>query len=67
MSTEHPNDAFTNQDVIKHLTTSEFRELSNLKEIRRSLAAVVHYLENREGAIFAAARIRIADAGGAGE
>jgi hypothetical protein len=53
---DHP--AFKNQDLLNQLSTSEFMQLSNLKEMRRSLAAVVDYLEREENAIFQAARSR---------
>ncbi len=61
------NDPFKNQDVIPYLTTEELRELSNLKELKRSNIATLNYFEEREGAIFSTARTRIADAGGAGQ
>ncbi len=57
MSKDHP-DAFENQDIIHLLTVDELRDLSNLKEMRRSLAAITRYFEEREGAIFQAARSR---------
>jgi len=57
---DHPNDVFENQDLIPHLNVNELRELSNLKEMRRSLAAVIDYFEERQSVIFAEARIRIA-------
>jgi hypothetical protein len=62
---EHP--AFKNQDLLDSLTTAELMQLSNFKEMRRSLAAVVDYLEKQEGAIFASARTRIADQGRAAQ
>jgi hypothetical protein len=62
---EHP--AFRNQDIIDELTTSEAMQLSNLKEMRRSLAAVVDYLEREESAIFTAVRTRITDQGREGK
>ena len=65
MSMDYP-DAFANQDIIHLLTVDELRELSNLKELRRSTSAILHYFEEREGAIFAAARTRIDDQGRAG-
>jgi hypothetical protein len=54
---EHP--AFQNQDIIKFLTTEELRILSNLKEMRRSLAAIINHFEQEEGAIFVAVRARL--------
>lgn len=53
------NDPFENQDVIPFLTTEELRELSNLKELRRSTSAALTYFEEREGAIFKSARARL--------
>ena len=53
------NDPFANQDVIPYLTTEELRELSNLKELTRSNIATLRYFEEREGAIFKAARARV--------
>lgn len=52
------------QAVIDALTLSETMELSNLRAMRRSLASIVDYMEGREGAIFAAARTRLAEQGG---
>jgi hypothetical protein len=52
------NDPFENQDIIPYLTTEELRELSNLKELTRSNIATMRYFEEREGAIFSAARAR---------
>lgn len=57
MPRDYP-DAFANQDVIKFLTTLECMELSNLKEMRRSLAATIDYLDGRESVIFQAVRVR---------
>jgi hypothetical protein len=67
MPKEYP-DAFGNPspDINSLLTCSELMELSNLKEIRLSLAVIMAYLENRESIIFAAARVR-ADEGGRGD
>jgi len=63
---DYPNNyPFKNQDVIPYLTTVELRELSNLKELKRSTTAALIYFEEREGAIFSTARTRITDAGGA--
>jgi hypothetical protein len=53
------SDAFENQDIIHLLTVDELRELSNLKELRRSVTATLNYFNEREGSIFAAARNRI--------
>lgn len=55
------NDPFKNQDVIPYLTTEELRELSNLKELKRSNIATLRYFEEREGTIFTMARARIAN------
>ena len=57
------SDPFANQDVIPFLTTDELRELSNLKELRVSNAATLRYFEEREGAIFKAARARVPKGG----
>ena len=62
MSMDYP-DAFANQDIIHLLTVDELRELSNLKELRRSTSAILHYFEEREGAIFSAARARVPEGG----
>jgi hypothetical protein len=59
MSLDHPNDAFENQDLIPHLNVNELRELSNLKEMRRSLLATICYFEERESSIFTEVRIRL--------
>ena len=56
-------DAFENQDIIHLLTVDELRELSNLKELRRSTSAILHYFEERESSIFSAARIRTSEGG----
>jgi len=53
------SDPFENQDVIPYLTVEELRELSNLKELRRSTTAALTYFEEREGAVFKAARARL--------
>jgi hypothetical protein len=53
------SDPFENQDVINLLTVDELRELSNLKELRVSNIATLRYFEEREGAIFKAARARL--------
>ena len=53
------SDAFENQDLIPHLNVNELRELSNLKEMRRSLLATICYFEERESSIFTEARIRL--------
>ena len=60
---DYPDDRFANQDIIKHLTTSECRELSNLKEMKRSTTAVLLYLEEREGVIFSTVRARVPEGG----
>jgi len=52
------SDPLQNQDIINLLTTEELRELSNLKELRISNIAARRYFEEREGAIFSAARAR---------
>lgn len=57
------SDPFENQDIIHLLTVDELRELSNLKELRRSTSAILHYFEEREGAIFSAARTRTSKGG----
>jgi len=57
------NDPFDNQDVIPYLTTEDLRELSNLKELRISNAATLRYFEEREVAIFKAARARLPKGG----
>jgi len=57
------SDPFQNQDVIPYLTTEELRELSNLKELRVSNIATLRYFEEREGAIFKAARARVPKGG----
>lgn len=57
------NDPFENQDVIPFLTTEELRTLSNLKEMRRSLAAIINHFEQEEGNIFKAARSRVPEGG----
>ena len=53
---EHP--AFQNQDLIPAMSTGELKEISDIKEIKRSLNATIVFLENRERAIFQAARAR---------
>jgi len=53
---EHP--AFQNQDLIPTISTIELKEVSDIREIKRSLNATIEYLENRESAIFSAARTR---------
>jgi len=57
------SDPFENQDVIPYLTTEELRELSNLKELTRSTIGTLKYFEEREGAIFSAARARTSEGG----
>lgn len=52
------SDPFENQDIIHLLTTEELRELSGLKELKRSNIATLRYFEEREGAIFRAVRAR---------
>jgi hypothetical protein len=59
MSLRDYPDAFENQDIINLLSTEELRELSNLKEMRRSLTAVIDYMQEREGGIFKAVRARL--------
>lgn len=53
---EHP--AFQNQDLIPVMTTLELKEISDIREIKRSLAATINYLENRESTFFTAVRTR---------
>ncbi len=53
------SDPFENQYIIQFLTTEELRELSNLKELRRSTTAALTYFEEREGAIFSTVRARL--------
>lgn len=50
--------AFRNQDIVSKLTTAECMQLSNLKEMRRSLMAIIEYMNQEESAIFAEARAR---------
>jgi hypothetical protein len=64
MDKYNPNDAFANQDILHFLTVEELRELSNLKELMRSVRAVLNYFQERESGVFKTARTRIADAGG---
>lgn len=45
------NNPLENQDVIPYLTTEELRELSSLKELRRSNIATLRYFEEREGVV----------------
>lgn len=52
---EHP---FHNQHLVDKLTKEQLMELSNIKEMRRSLMAVIYYLEAKEGRIFDEARAR---------
>jgi hypothetical protein len=59
---EHP--AFQNQDLIPAMTTLELKEISDIKEIKRSLNATIRYLENRESSIFAVVRDRLPKQGG---
>jgi hypothetical protein len=59
MSLRDYPDAFENQDIINLLSTEELRELSNLKEMRRSLTAVIGYMQERESGIFKAVRARL--------
>ena len=59
---EHP--AFQNQDLIPAMTTLELKEVSDIKEIKRSLNATIRYLENRESSIFAVVRARLPKEGG---
>lgn len=59
MSQENPNDAFANQDILHLLTVNELRELSNLKELMRSVRAVLNYFQERESEVFKTARTRI--------
>ena len=59
---EHP--AFQNQDLIPIMTTLELKEVSDIKEIKRSLNATIRYLENRESSIFAVVRDRLPKQGG---
>jgi hypothetical protein len=54
---EHP--AFQNQDLIPIMTTLELKEISDIKEIKRSLNATINYLESRESSIFAVVRARV--------
>ncbi len=61
-SMEHP--AFQNQDLIPAMTTHELKEISDIKEIKRSLNATIRYLENRESSIFAVVRDRLPKQGG---
>jgi hypothetical protein len=63
---DHPNDAFHNQDIVHLLTVDELRELSNLKELRRSTTATLSYFQEREKYIFSQARTRqpVNEAGG---
>lgn len=67
MSQENPNDAFANQDILHLLTVTELRELSNIKEMCRSVRAVLNYFIERESEVFKTARTRISDAGGPGQ
>ncbi len=57
------SDPFENQDIIHLLTVEELRELSNLKELRRSTLAIMNYWEEREGVIFKEARARVPQQG----
>jgi hypothetical protein len=57
------NDPFENQNLIPYLTTEELRELSGLKELKRSNIATLRYFEEREGAIFKAVRSRLPKGG----
>jgi hypothetical protein len=66
MSQNNPNDAFANQDILHLLTVSELRELSNLKELMRSVRAVLNYFQERESEVFKTARTRI-NASGTGQ
>lgn len=52
------SDPFENQDIIHLLTTEELRDLSNFKEMRRSLGLIIRHFEEKEGAIFQAARAK---------
>lgn len=54
---EHP--AFQNQDLIPIMSTIELKEISDIKEIKRSLSATIRYLSNRENSIFSAVRARL--------
>ena len=54
---EYP--AFQNQDLIPIMSTIELKEISDIKEIKRSLCATISYLESRESSIFAAVRARL--------
>lgn len=53
---EHPG--FLNQDLIPAMSLAELKEVSDIKEIKRSLYATISYLENRERAIFSTVRAR---------
>ena len=56
ISMDHP--AFWNQDLIPAMSPIELKEISDIKEIKRSLNATIIYLENRERSIFSAVRAR---------
>lgn len=56
-------DVFVNQDILDSLTIEELRELSNLKELRKSTTAALTYFEEREGAVLSAARARTSEGG----
>lgn len=60
---DFPNDAFENQDIIKFLTTKELQDLSNFKEMRRSLALIIRHFEEKESTIFQAVRARVPKGG----
>ncbi len=59
---DHP--AFRNQDLIPTMTTLELKEVSDIREMKRSLTATIDYLEIREQVIFAMARGRTSNAAG---
>ena len=56
--------AFRNQDLIPAMTTLELKEISDIREIKRSLTATIEYLESRESNIFQAVRARAPKAAG---
>ena len=54
---EHP--AFRNQDLIDKCTTVELMQLANIREMCRSLSAVIDYLEREQESVFRAVRARL--------
>jgi hypothetical protein len=49
---------FEQRELVNKMTASELMQLANLKEMRRSLEAVVSYMQQEEEAVFKAARER---------